>query len=40
MGTFDSVEAADAAAEAYHNYHEEVLNANEALKELNGTEQA
>ena len=40
MGTFDSVEAADAAAEAYHNYHEEVLNANEALKELNGTEKA
>jgi hypothetical protein len=40
MGTYDTVEAANAAAEAYHNYHEAIIDANEALKNLNDTEKA
>ena len=40
MGTYDTVEAANAAAEAYHNYHEAITDANEALKNLNDTEKA
>ena len=38
MGTFDSAEAANAAAQAYHNYHDAVLDANNALQSLNGTQ--
>ena len=37
MGLYDSVEAADAAAEAYHNYHESIMSAESDTKSFNQT---
>ena len=40
MGTYDSVEAANAAAEAYHAYHQAIGEAEDALKHLSKEQKA
>jgi len=37
MGTYDTVKAANDAAEAYHNYHAAISEVTNALDDMNGT---